>query len=68
MEETIPLTKLLPLLIPIILVQLSLQIYTLVDLVKQKKPSLPKWSWAIIIVLFNILGPVLYLIFGRKES
>lgn len=62
------LLKLLPLLIPLLLLQLILIIIALVDLVRRTKTLGPKWLWAIIIILGNLLGPILYLIIGRKEE
>ncbi len=61
------LLKLLPLLIPLLLLQLVLMVVALVDLVRREKTRGPKWLWAIIIVLGELLGPILYLIIGRIE-
>ena len=61
------LVKLLPLLLPIVLLQLALLIICLVDLIRRAKTRGPKWMWAIIIVLGELLGPILYLIIGRVE-
>lgn len=57
----------LPLLIPIILIQLGLMIYALVDIIKREKTKGPKPMWIIIVVLVNIIGPILYLSIGREE-
>jgi len=29
---------------------------------------LPKWGWALIIILINIVGPVIFLIVGKKKD
>lgn len=57
----------LPLIAPLILLQLILMIVALVDLSKREKTRGPKWLWAIIIILGELLGPILYLIIGREE-
>ncbi len=62
------LLKLLPLLIPLILLQLVLMVIALVDLARRPKTLGPKGMWAIIIVLGELIGPILYLIIGRKEE
>lgn len=66
-----PLQKLieyLPYIIPLVLIQLVLMIVALVDLIRREKTrGLPKWAWGIIIVLGELLGPIIYLIFGREE-
>jgi drug/metabolite transporter (DMT)-like permease len=61
------LVKLLPLIIPLLLLQLILMVVALVDLVRREKTRGPKWLWAIIIVLGEVLGPILYLLIGREE-
>jgi hypothetical protein len=59
----------LPLLIPLVVIQLVLMIVCLIDLSKRTKVrGLPKWAWAIIIVLGELLGPIIYLFVGRMEE
>ena len=65
MEQLI---KLLPLLIPVIIIQLVLMIVALLDLIKRKKTRGPKWVWALVILLGEILGPIIYLVFGRVDE
>lgn len=60
--------KLLPLLIPIVLIELGLMIYCLIDLVKREKTNGPRWIWVLVIVLVNIIGPIIYLIAGHKDD
>lgn len=63
------LSKDFPLLLPIVLIQLAFQIIALVDLFKKDIKEI-RWEnkviWGIVIVLFGILGPILYFTFGRK--
>ena len=58
----------LPLLIPVILIQIILLIVALLDLVKRERTRGPKWVWAVVIVLVNIIGPIVYFIVGRREE
>lgn len=53
---------------PFLVIQLILLIVALVDLIRIKDTNGPKWLWLIIIVLVNIIGPVLYFIFGRRPN
>lgn len=53
---------------PIIVIQLILLIIALIDLSKINQTNGPKWLWAIIIIFVNILGPIIYFVFGRKQS
>jgi hypothetical protein len=57
----------LPLLIPLLLLQLGLQIFSLIDLVRRERTKGPKWLWAIIIIFGELLGSIVYLLFGREE-
>ncbi|MBE0684734.1 MAG: PLDc_N domain-containing protein [Anaerolineaceae bacterium] len=60
--------KLLPLLIPLFLIQLGLMIAALVDLLKREKTKGPKWLWIIIVVFVNLIGPIIYFVIGREEE
>jgi len=54
---------------PVIVLQLGLQIYALIDLFRKKKTkNLSTPIWALIIIFGEILGPIFYLMFGRAEE
>lgn len=57
----------LQLLVPVLILQLILMATALVSCLKQKETNGPKWLWIIVIIFLNIIGPILYFIFGRKE-
>jgi len=59
--------ELLPFLIPILILQLALMIFALVDLIRRERTKGPKWLWAVIIVVVNLIGPILYFIVGRED-
>ncbi|RSD26227.1 PLD nuclease N-terminal domain-containing protein [Mesobacillus subterraneus] len=52
---------------PLIIIQLILMAVALVDLIKNDKTNGPKWMWAIIILVVNIVGPILYFVIGRRN-
>lgn len=55
--------------LPIIALQLTIQIIALVDLYKQKRIERnKKIIWVFVILLFNILGPIAYFIIERREK
>ena len=58
----------LPLLIPVVLIELALMITALVDLVRRSQTRGPKWAWALVIVLVNFIGPIVYFVVGRKDE
>jgi hypothetical protein len=67
-QELDQLRQLIPLLIPIILIQFGLMVAALVDLIKRPKTRGPKWIWVIIVVFINLIGPIVYFIVGREEE
>jgi len=58
----------LPLLIPVILIELVLLLIALIDLLRRQKTRGPKWAWVLVILFVQIFGPIAYLIFGRVEE
>lgn len=56
-------------LIPILLIQFGLQIYALFNLYKRKKVRWDKkWIWLIIILGFNMVGPIVYFVLVGEEE
>jgi hypothetical protein len=60
--------KILPFLIPVILIQYSLMVFALVLAIKNEVNYLPKWGWILIIVMINLIGSIVFLIIGRKKE
>lgn len=60
---------LLPFLIPLILVELGLLVFALIDLLRadRKVKGGNKLVWALVIVLIGTLGPIIYLLLGRED-
>jgi len=62
------LTRLLPLIAPLVVIQLGLMVAALADLIRRQATRGPKWAWAIAVVAFSMLGPLAYFLFGRGEE
>ncbi|MBS3766006.1 PLDc_N domain-containing protein [Candidatus Bipolaricaulota bacterium] len=63
------LMKILPLILPLLVVQLGLTVYCLLDLwkfSKNKRDKQDKWVWTLVVVFFNLLGALAYLVFERR--
>jgi hypothetical protein len=58
----------LPLIIPLVVIQLVLMAVALFDLAHREKVRGPKWLWAIVIIFGEMIGPVAYLLVGRQEE
>ena len=62
--------QIIALLVPIVVIQLGLMIAALLDLEREDRRVRGgnKVVWALIIVLVNLVGPILYFVAGREES
>jgi hypothetical protein len=58
----------IPLLIPIILIQLALMVAAFWDLIRRENTRGPKWLWVIIILFLNMIGPIVYFLVGRDDE
>jgi hypothetical protein len=55
-------------LLPVLAIQVGLLIWAVVDLVKRDRVrGGSKVVWALVILFVNIIGPLLYLVWGRDE-
>lgn len=60
--------RLLPLIAPLIAIQLILLAAGLVDLIRRPRTRGPKWAWGLAIVCVSIFGPLAYFLFGRTDE
>jgi hypothetical protein len=62
--------QIIALLAPIIVIQVGLMIAALIDLERDERrvKGGSKVVWAIVIVLVNVIGPILYFVAGRDEA
>jgi Phospholipase_D-nuclease N-terminal len=65
MEE---LTPYIPLLIPLLLLQLILAGAALVDIIRNKRTRGPQWVWVLVVLFVATIGPIIYFIAGREEA
>ncbi|WP_130860749.1 PLDc N-terminal domain-containing protein [Gracilibacillus phocaeensis] len=56
----------LPLVIPILVLHFLLLVVALIDLYRRRKLIHHPIIWLIIIVLLNTIGPIIYLVIGRR--
>lgn len=62
--------QILPLMIPVVLIQWALMVVALVKLFKSEaEPKfMLRWAWALIIIFVNMIGAIVYLVIGRREE
>lgn len=56
------------LILPIVIIELIIMIVAIIDLIRVKNTNGPKWMWALIIILTNIIGSIVYFIVGRRNE
>ncbi|EMG28083.1 hypothetical protein X560_2212 [Listeria fleischmannii 1991] len=56
------------LILPILILYLALLVTALVDLIRHWNIRKNPIIWLIVVCVINIIGPVAYFIFGRKEE
>ncbi|CAK21663.1 PLDc_N domain-containing protein [Listeria welshimeri] len=56
------------LIIPVIILYLALLLTAIIDLARNWQTRKNPIIWLLVIIFINIFGPVIYLIFGRKED
>jgi len=63
-------SSLLLILLPIVVIELGLVVFSLVDLFKPERRVVGnnKLVWALVIVLVGTIGPIVYLLAGRKQN
>ncbi len=63
------LTQYLPLLIPIVILELTLMITALVHILKHTTYKVGNRTlWILIVVFINIFGPIAYFVLGRGDE
>ena len=63
-------SNLLLILLPIVVIELGLVVFSLIDLFKPERHVVGnnKLVWALVIVLVGTIGPIVYLLAGRKQT
>jgi hypothetical protein len=65
MEE---LRQYIPLLIPLLILQLVLMTTALVDIFRNNRTRGPQWVWVLVVIFINTIGPIIYFVAGRREE
>ena len=66
-NELIPLLRaILPLIIPLAVIQFGLMILALISLLKKSVTTQDKIIWIIVIICVNMFGPIIYFVAGAR--
>jgi hypothetical protein len=61
-------SQMLLLLSPVILIQLGLAVFCIVKILKEGVANLNRWVWAAIVIFGNLIGPIIFLMVGRRRD
>ncbi|HHW57098.1 MAG TPA: hypothetical protein GXX15_05410 [Clostridia bacterium] len=68
MVDKLSTSEFITLILPLIIVQLGLVIFSIYRLSKDKVKYFPKWLWLLIILFGEILGCLIFLTIGRERE
>lgn len=68
MNEFVLTKDMLLILSPLILLQLSLVVYCGIKIFREGVQNLNEWAWFLICLFVNVIGPVFFLLVGRKKE
>ncbi len=68
MNEFVFTKDMLLMLLPLVAIQVGLALYCVVKIFKEGVQNLNKWVWLAICVFANLMGPIIFLIVGRKKE
>ncbi len=69
MGDVASVVRLLPLFIPLFLIEVGLTVIALLDIVRRERVrGGNKVVWILVVVLIGVVGPIAYLLFGRQEA
>lgn len=68
MGEELELSKLIAVIAPFVAVQLILMTIAIILCAKARETRGPKLMWILIIIFVNILGPIAFFVFGRRNE
>jgi hypothetical protein len=61
-------TDLLLMLLPVVAIQIGLLVFSAVKIFTEGVRNLNRWGWFFICLFVNLLGPIIFLIAGRKKE
>ncbi len=69
MGDLASVVRLLPLFIPLFLIEIGLMVIALLDIIRRERVrGGNKVIWILVVVLIGVVGPITYLLFGRQEA
>jgi len=70
LAATLPSLNLVLILLPLVVIEVGLVVFSLIDLFRPERQVLGdnKLVWALVILVIGTIGPIVYLVVGRKQT
>jgi len=68
MLEGLSVIEILKMMLPFIIFELAVKIFCIVSIFKNGVRNLNKIGWTLIVVFLSTIGPIAFLIFGRRNN
>ncbi len=68
MFENMSVIEIIQMLLPLLIIQFTLIIIAIYQILKHGVRNLSKGLWIVIVIIINLLGPIAYFMFGRKRD
>ncbi len=70
LAATLPSANLVLILLPLVVIEVGLVVFSLIDLFRPERRVLGdnKLIWVLVILLVGTIGPIVYLLVGRKQT
>lgn len=66
MFEGLNVLEIIKLLMPLIILEFALRIFCIYLIIKNGVKNFSKLIWIVIVLIFTTIGPILFLLFGRR--
>lgn len=60
--------EILLMLLPLVAIQIGLAAYCAVLICREGVQNLNKWAWLVICLLGSLIGPIIFLVVGRRKG
>lgn len=61
-------TETILMLLPLVVIQFGFALYCIIKILREGVANLNKWAWILICLFANLIGPITFLIVGRKKD
>jgi len=60
--------EIIKMLLPVIILEFGLKVFCIISIYKNGVKNLNKIAWTLVVLFISTIGPIAFLIFGRRNS